>query len=141
LIFAITNGDTFNPPARHYPGNTGHWIGSIASKVIRKVKDPIIMEYLKDLLIFLTSFLLIFAIRFGINVYTAWDDIKGKDEANSDDFYKDILIGPLNDVLDRAKSEMDNFKEFDLDAMQKYREDYEVKFTNNDYRKFLETRY
>jgi len=111
------------------------------NKFIRKVKDPIIVEYLKDLGLWFIALILIFAFRFSINVYTAYDDLNTEDEANSNDFYKDILIGPLSDIIMRAKTEMENFKEFDLTALQKYREDYEVKFTNEDYKKFLETRY
>jgi len=36
---------------------------------------------------------------------------------------------------------MNNFKEFDCQAMEEYREDFEVKFTNEDYKKFLTNRY
>ena len=40
----------------------------------------------------------------------------------------------------RAETELKNFKEFDLKALEELREDYEIKFSNDDYKKFLQTR-
>ena len=59
------------------------------------------------------------------------------EEAHSQDFYKEILIEPLSDLLMRSETELKNFKEFDLNAIKKYREKQEAIFTNADYLEYM----
>ena len=56
-----------------------------------------------------------------------------KDEAHSDDFYKEVLINPLTDINKKSKQELEEFKPFDSDTFVNYRFEEEVVISSEYY--------
>ena len=60
-----------------------------------------------------------------------------KDEAHSDDFYKELLINPLTDISKKSKRELDEFKPFDSEIFVNYRFEEEVGISSDYYQNLL----
>lgn len=56
-----------------------------------------------------------------------------KNEAHSDDFYKELLINPLTDIANKADNELNNFEPFEGEAFANYRFPEEVKVDGEAY--------
>lgn len=65
---------------------------------------------------------------------------ENRNEAESNDFYKELLINPLTDINNKAIQEMSNFQDFNSANFKNYRFEEEPEVESEYYKEILATR-